>query len=196
MPTDHDARDAPSPPPSGGSAIYFDGTSDRRRAVTLRLADRLEISEGETTLGGWASADTRRADSPPSTLRLSCVTAPALARLEVRDSAVVAELVARCGWMDENAPGRGVAAIVGWSLAATASIIAVVLFGVPLAADRLTPLVPDVFERRLGDVADGQVKALFGGKGCDNAAGQQAFAKLVTALREPAGLYTSLKSRV
>jgi Zn-dependent protease with chaperone function len=196
MPTDHDARDAPSPPPSGGSAIYFDGTSNRRRAVTLRLADRLEISEGETTLGAWAYADIRRADSPPSMLRLSCVTAPALARLEVRDSAVAAELVARCGWMDENAPGRGVAAIVGWSLAATASIIAVVLFGVPLAADRLTPLVPDVFERRLGDVADGQVKALFGGKVCDNAAGQQAFAKLVTALREPAGLDTSVKSGV
>ena len=91
MPTDHDARDAPSPPPSGGSAIYFDGTSNRRRAVTLRLADRLEISEGETTLGAWAYADIRRADSPPSTLRLSCVTAPALARLEVRDSAVAAE---------------------------------------------------------------------------------------------------------
>ena len=71
-----------------------------------------------------------------------------------------------------------------------------VLFGVPLAADRLTPLVPDSFERRLGDVADSQVKAVFGAKVCDNAAGQAAFAKLVTAIREAAGLDTSVQSGV
>jgi Zn-dependent protease with chaperone function len=195
MPTENGATSDPSPP-SAGPAIFFDGTSSQRRAVTLRLADRLEISEGERTLGVWAYADIRRADSPPGTLRLSCVMVPALARLEIRDSTVAAELVARCNRLDENVPGRGVAAIVGWSLAATASIIAVVLFGVPLAADRLTPLVPDVFERRLGDVAEGQVKALFGGKVCDDAAGQQAFAKLVTALREPAGLDPSVQSGV
>ena len=68
-------------------------------------------------------------------------------------------MIARCPRLDENRPGRGgAAAIVGWSLAAAASIIAMVLFGVPLAADRLTPLVPQSFERRLGDVADGQVR--------------------------------------
>ena len=89
-----------------------------------------------------------------------------------------------------------VATIIGWSLAAAVSIIAVVLFGVPLAADRLTPLVPDSFERRLGDVADSQVKAVFGAKVCDHAAGQQAFAKLVTAIREAAGLDTSVQSGV
>ena len=96
-----------------------------------------------------------------------------------------------------NTPGRrGVAAIVGWSLAATASIIAVVLFGVPLAADRLAPLVPEPFERRLGEVAEKQVKMLFDAKVCDNAAGQKAFAKLVTAMRESAGLDTSVQSGV
>ena len=124
-------------------------------------------------------------------LRLTCLTAPALARLEIRDAALAAELIARCPRLDENAPGRrGVGAIVGWSLAAAVSIVAVVLFGVPLAADRLTPLVPQAFERRLGDVADGQVKALFGDKVCNNAAGQAAFTKLVNTLREAAGLDT------
>jgi predicted Zn-dependent protease len=72
----------------------------------------------------------------------------------------------------------------------------VVLFGVPLAADRLTPLVPPAFERRLGDVAEGQVKTLFGGKICHNAAGQAAFTKLVNAIREAAGLDTSVQSAV
>ena len=86
--------------------------------------------------------------------------------------------------------------IVGWSLAAAASIIAMVWFGVPLAADRLTPLVPQSFERRLGDVADGQVKVIFGSKICSNAAGQAAFTKLVNTLRDAAGLDPSVRSAV
>jgi Zn-dependent protease with chaperone function len=193
---DSDTPDAPKSP-VGGPSIYFDGKSNQRRAVTLHFADRLEIRDGETTLAAWAYADIRRADGPSGVLRLSALTAPALARLEVRDAAVAADLVSRCATLDENTPGRrGVAMIVGWSLAAAVSIVAVVLFGVPLAADRLTPLVPDAFERRLGEVADSQVKTLFEGKVCDNAAGQKAFSKLVTALREAAGMDTSVQSGV
>ncbi|MBR1150703.1 M48 family metallopeptidase [Bradyrhizobium sp. JYMT SZCCT0428] len=103
----------------------------------------------------------------------------------------------RCATLDENTPGRrGVAAIVGWSLAATVSIIAVVLFGVPLAADRLAPLVPEAFERRLGEAAESQVKTIFDAKVCDNAAGQKAFVKLMTAIRESAGMDTAVQSSV
>jgi Zn-dependent protease with chaperone function len=194
---DHEPENASASPVAGGSAIYFDGTSSRRRQVALAFADQLEISEDEATLAAWAYNDVRRADSPSGTLRLTCLSAPALARLEIRDMAVAAELISRCARLDENTPGRhGIAAIVGWSLAATVSIILVVLLGVPLVADRLTPLVPQAFERRLGDVADGQVKTLFGGKTCDNAAGQAAFTKLVNALREAAGLETSVQSAV
>jgi Zn-dependent protease with chaperone function len=189
------AEPAKSPP--GTPAVYFDGASNRRRAVTIRLNDTLEISEGERTLAAWAYADIRRADSPSSTLRLSCLGAPALARLEIRDTAEAARIVARCANMDANVPGRrGVAVIIGWSLGAVVSIVLVVLFGLPLAADRLAPLVPQSFERRLGDVAEGQVKTLFGGKMCDNAAGQLAFTKLVTAIRETSGLDTSVQSGV
>ena len=190
---DSDATDASKP----GSAIYFDGKSNQRRAVTLHLAEQLEIRDGDTVLAAWSYVDIRRADGPSGMLRLSSLAAPALARLEIRDAAVAADLVARCASLDENTPGRrGVAAIVGWSLAAAVSIVAVVLFGVPLAADRLTPLVPDAFERRVGEVADSQIKVLFDGKVCDNAAGQQAFSKLVTALREAAGMDTSVQSGV
>ena len=92
---DSDAPETSKPPPDG-SAIYFDGMSSRRRAVTLRFADRLEIIEDERDACGWAYADIRRADSPPGMLRLSCLTAPALARLEIRDTRACAELVSRC----------------------------------------------------------------------------------------------------
>lgn len=191
-----DSNDAPKSP-AGGSEIFFDGKSNQRRAVTLHFAERLEIRDGDTVLAAWAYADIRRADGPSGMLRLSSLTAPALARLEVRDAAIAADLVSRCATLDENMPGRrGVAAIVGWSLAAAVSIVAVVLFGVPLAADRLAPLVPDAFERRIGEVADSQVKTMFGAQVCDNAAGQKAFVKLMAAIRESAGMDTSVQSGV
>jgi Zn-dependent protease with chaperone function len=190
-------QDASPSPGAGGSAIYFDGTSSRRRLVTLAFNDGLELHEDGHTLAAWSFADIRRADSPSGALRVTCLTAPALARLEIRDAAVAAELISRCARLDENIPGRhGTARIVGWSLGATVSIVAVVLFGVPLAADRLAPLVPQALERRLGDVAEGQVKTLFGGKTCNNASGQAAFTKLVDAIRKSTGLDTSIQSEV
>ncbi|SEC90209.1 M48 family metallopeptidase [Bradyrhizobium erythrophlei] len=178
-------------------AVFFDGASNRRRLVALKLSDALEIREDGELRARWAFADIRRADSPSGLLRLSCLTAPALARLEIRDAQLMAALVARCDRLEQDLPNRkGVAGIVGWSLAAAVSIVLVVLFGVPLAAERLTPLVPDSFERRLGDVAEAQVKVVFGGKPCSKAAGQAAFEKLVGKLRETAGLDNSVQSGV
>ncbi|HET6839274.1 MAG TPA: M48 family metallopeptidase [Bradyrhizobium sp.] len=184
-------------PAPGGSAIYFDGRSSRRYQVHLTFGDWLEIQISPDTVIQWSYLDIRRADGPAGTLRLSCLTGPALARLEIRDTSIAAELISRSSQLDENVPGRhSVAAIVGWSLAAAVSIIGVVLFGVPLAADRLAPLVPEAFERRLGDVAEQQVKALFRGQTCNSAAGQAAFVKLVKAVRESAGLDTSVEAAV
>jgi Zn-dependent protease with chaperone function len=191
------AEPEPASPGPGRSAIFFDGSSSRRHAVTLGFNDRLDINADQRTLAAWAYDDIRRADSPSGTLRLTCLTAPALARLEIRDAGVAAELSSRCTRLDQDLPGqRGIGKIVGWSIAATASIVAVVLFGVPLAADRLTPLVPQAFERRLGAVAEGQIRAMFGTRSCDNAAGQAAFTKLVNALRDAEGMDTSIEAAV
>jgi Zn-dependent protease with chaperone function len=181
----------------GSSAVYFDGTSSRRHAVTLAFDDELRISEDRQTLAVWSYADIRRADSPSGTLRLACLTAPSLARLQIRDPALAAELTSRCGRLDDDVPGqRGVAKIIGWSIAAAISIVGIVWFGVPFAADRLTPLVPQALERRLGGVADRQITTLFGGKVCAGAPGQAAFNKLITALREAAAMDTSVEAAV
>jgi len=184
-------------PNSADAIIYFDGTSSRRHRATLALAEALEIAvDGEAT-ARWPYADIRRADSPPGSLRVSCLSAPPLARLEIRDVALAADLVSRCRDLDEqHLSRRGVVRIIGWSLGAAASIVLVVLFGVPLAADRLAPLVPAALETRLGDGAEKQVKLIFGDKVCNNAAGQQAFAKLVNAVRTAAGLDTSVQTAV
>ena len=188
-----------NPPSSapGHPAVYFDGVSSRRRAVSLRFTEALEISENGLTLAVWPYSSIRRADGPSGILRLTCLSMPALARLEIRDAAAAAELMARCARLDEDVPGRrGVAAIVGWSLAAAVSIIAVIQFGIPLAADRLTPQVPQSFERRLGDVAESQVRTMFGGKVCDNTEGRAAFLKLVGALRDAGGFDASIEAAV
>ncbi|MGY3440043.1 M48 family metallopeptidase [Bradyrhizobium sp. USDA 4473] len=195
MESDAGAANSAAPPDPGG--VFFDGLSNRRRVVGLKLTDALEIRQDAELLARWAFHDIRRADSPSGLLRLSCQSAPSLARLEIRDPQLIAELVARCDTLEADLPNRrGVAAIVGWSLAAAVSIVLVVLFGVPLAAERLTPLVPESFERRLGDVAEAQVKVVFDGKPCSNAAGQAAFAKLVGKLRDSAGLDNSVHSGV
>lgn len=180
-----------------GLIVYFDGLSSRRRAVHLRFKDQLEISEDGAAPILWAYADIRRADSPAGVMRVSCLSAPALARLEIRDAALAAELASRCSQLNTHLlDGRGIAKIVGWSLAATISIVAVVLFGVPLLADRLAPLVPEALDRRLGEASEAQVKTIFGNQICHDAAGQAAFEKLVNALRKPAGLDTSVQASV
>ena len=178
----------------GQKAIFFDGQSSRRRQVMLTLGDALEIAEpGDVQASGfvtrWSYDEIRRADSPPGILRLTSTTAPPLARLEIRDTAFGADLIARCLRLDEHqTTGRGVAKIVGWSVAAAVSIVCVVLFGVPLAADRLAPLVPKPIERRIGDASEVQVKTIFRGEACNDEAGQAAFRKLVNRLRDTAGL--------
>ncbi|WBL80099.1 M48 family metallopeptidase [Bradyrhizobium xenonodulans] len=174
---------------SAKPTIFFDGVSSRRRQVTLTCGDALEIVEEDGAPVRWAYADIRRADGPPGILRLACSAAPPLARLEIRDAALAADLTARCMRLDEHQTSRrGVAKIVGWSVAAAVSIVCVVLFGVPLAADRLAPLVPKPIERRIGDASEVQVKTIFGRSACEDPAGKAAFTKLVNRLRDAAGL--------
>lgn len=179
------------------SAIYFDGTSSRKRPVTLDFAGALLIRGEGGVLASWSFAAIRRVDGPPGVLRLSCEAAAPLARLELRDPALGERIASLCPSLDAHLPGRGgVRRIVLWSLAALISIVSVIVFGVPVVADRLTPLIPATFERRLGQVADNQVKAIFDAKSCDAEEGQAAFAKLVGALRAAGGLDTSVQSAV
>jgi Zn-dependent protease with chaperone function len=193
---DHVAQDGTSRQ-DGATALYFDGSSSRRRVVRLVFGDALEISEDGAAQVLWTYDDIRQVDSPAGVLRVSCLSAPALARLEIRDAALSVGLTSRCARLGENRlDGRAVRKIVGWSLAAVASIVMVVLFAIPLAADRLAPLVPQAFERRIGEASEVQIKAIFGNQVCDRPAGQAAYVKLLGKLREAAGLDTDVQSSV
>jgi Zn-dependent protease with chaperone function len=195
--TEGGAEIIPAAPQPEDASVFYDGASSRRHHVQLALNDQLEISENGATLANWPFSDIRRADAATGILRLNCVSAPSLARLEVRDAALAASLVSRCPHLDDGVAGRhGVGAIVGWSVAAAISIAAVIWFGLPFAADRLAPLVPEALENRIGDAAERQIGAIFGAKTCGNAAGRAAFDRLMAKISQAAGIDRPLRATV
>jgi Zn-dependent protease with chaperone function len=202
MSPDFDAGgEVPPPLPAEASApwpgVYFDGVTNRKHAVTFRFdSDHLDIVTNDSGVTAWRYDDVRMVDGGPGMLRLKCVSGLPLARLNVSDAATQAEIRARTKSLeiDRGSPQTG--RIVGWSLAAVCSIVLIVLFGVPLVAERMVPLVPMSFERRLGGVVDNQVRAIFGGKTCTDPEGNAAFAKMVEKLREASRLETPLQTVV
>ena len=55
---------------------------------------------------------------------------------------------------------RGRLKVVGWSLAATVSLLLAAVFGVPALADQIAPLVPLRVERWLGEAVDTQARKM------------------------------------
>jgi Zn-dependent protease with chaperone function len=178
-------------------AVYFDGRTNRKRSVKLSLAGGVDIVEQDTVVDVWSFGDVRRVDGPPGVMRLSCVAALPLARLEIADPATQAMVSLHCKAL--YAAGLGqvkTARIVLWSLAAVCSIVGLAWFGIPYVADRLAPYVPFAFEKRIGDMADGQIRTLIGGKECTGAAGQAAFKEMVEKLRVAGELEIPLEAHV
>jgi predicted Zn-dependent protease len=176
-------------------SVYFDGQSNRKRAVTLRLGEALEILEAGIPVARWDYADIRRADGG-GRVRLRLAAADSLARLEIPDAALAEKIIARCGSIDA-AEGKGhVKRVVFWSLAAACSIVLVVALVIPALSSWLAPLVPASAERQLGRAVDNQVRVLFGGKICTSPEGTAAFGKLVEKLRVAGGLDAALDAQI
>jgi Zn-dependent protease with chaperone function len=170
--------------------IFFDGQSNHRHNVDLRLAGTIEITEEGICLASWPYQDVRRVDTPAGAMRLSSVSAPSLARLELRDPASWQDIESRCPAL--RGPGGvqpvSLARIVAWSLAATVVIVGLIWFGVPLVADQLAEALPVRWERPLGEAVDKQVRVMFPGKACTGPDGHAALDKLVTELQTAARL--------
>jgi Zn-dependent protease with chaperone function len=192
------APDAAPPVAAPTDAVYFDGTSNRKRRVMLRLAGELEIVEDGNVVATWHFPDIRRVDSAPGTLRLSCTSALPLARLEIVDPAIAADVTAHGPSLDVDRGGTTATwRIVFWSIAAACSIVGLAVFGIPLIADRLAPIIPAAVESRIGVAVDRQVRTLYGGgKTCDSPEGQAAFTLLVDKLKQAGGLNVPLEAQV
>jgi hypothetical protein len=116
----------------------------------------------------------RAVDSVQGSLRFKCVSSQPLARLEVFDPAAQAQIAMRARFLERG--GRAYTGrIVGWSFAAVVSILVAIAYGVPLIAQRLTPLIPPSFDQHLGAMADNQVRVIFGARICINAEGNAPF---------------------
>lgn len=193
--TDETKMDLPTAAAPSGEAIYFNGRSNRKRRVMLHLAAALDIVEDGMLVDSWPFDAIRRADGPPEQLRLSCRAALPLARLEITDPAMQQTLLARCTALDVGRE-RQTWRIAGWSLAAVVSIFALVVFGIPLAADRMAPLVPRVVEKRIGNAVEKQMHFIFAGKSCNSRDGQAAFALLIDKLKRAGGIDEPLDAQV
>jgi Zn-dependent protease with chaperone function len=178
-------------------AVYFDGRTNRKRSVKLSFAGGVDIIEQDTIVDVWSFGDVRRADGPPDVVRLSCVAALPLARLEIADPATQAMVAAHCKALDAAGLGQAkTGKVILWSLAAVCSIVGLAWFGIPYVADRLAPYVPMAFEKRIGEMADGQIRTFLGGKECTGAAGHAAFKELIEKLRTAGGLEMPLEAHV
>jgi Zn-dependent protease with chaperone function len=166
-------------------ATFFDGLTNRKRAVRVRIGSSLDIVEEDRPVATWPLDAIRLVDLKPAMMRLRVTQGQELARLTVADEDMIAAVSAACPnlLVEDHTRKASMARIVFWSMAAAASLLAVIFFGVPLAADRIAPLVPSAFDRRIGEMVDAQVKTIFGDKLCTRPDGRAAFNKMVQALQ-------------
>lgn len=190
-----------------GAAIYFDGHSSARHDVLVEVAEvalRIIAADGRD-IAEWGYDELRRHNSPDHLLRLGRAGEMALARIEVRNPALAAEISDRAVTLDRSgaAERRTRIKVVLWSIAAVFSLVLGAIFGVPALATRLASYVPVPVEQRLGDAIDKQVQSALDnkrlgaafacGSGPGEQAGRAALAKLVSRLETAAVLAFPLK---
>ena len=145
-----------------GTATFFDGKTAARHEVAVDLgATTLRIRDADSQLlAEWPYDEIESRSAPDRVLRLGKTGNPVLARLEVHDPQLATAIDELSTPIDRSgrAERRDRAKVIGWSIAATASLILVAVFGVPEIANRLAPLVPHTVERKFGAAIDAQVR--------------------------------------
>jgi Zn-dependent protease with chaperone function len=148
---------------TSGPGIFFDGATSARRGVSVELElDVLRIRAADgAVLAEWPYDRLETVSAPAGVLRLGQAGSPVLARLEVRDPRLAAAIDERSSPVDRSGghARRMQAKVIVWSLAATASLVVVAVWGLPRIATELTPLIPHAVERKLGAAVERQVRA-------------------------------------
>ncbi len=195
---------------TSGAGIFFDGVTSARHDVTVELTTamlRIRAADG-AVLAEWAYREIETLSAPDDVLRIGRIGDKVLARLEVRDPQLAAAIDERSITIDRSGrtERRMRRQVVFWSLAATVSLVAVAVFGVPAIATRLAPLVPYRIERLLGDAVDAQIRAMLDtkragakfecGQGESEKDGRAAFARLIGELETAAALPVPLNAAV
>jgi len=193
-----------------GAGIYFDGKTSARHAVNVEAApEALRISGADgAAIAAWPYSDLRASSAPDHVLRLGRAGNPVLARLEIKEPALIAEIDRLADTLDRTGvtERRLRKRVILWSLGATVSLVLVAVFGLPALSDRLAPLIPLSVEQRFGVAIDAQVRAMLdsGHPGkpfeCGTAdaekPGRAALDALIGKLETAAGMPIPLKAAV
>jgi Zn-dependent protease with chaperone function len=193
-----------------GAGIYFDGITSARNVAGATLApSALQISDRDgRLLAEWPYDEIESLAAPDNVLRLGRRGNAALARLEIFDPEFAASIDSRAAYIDRSGvrQRRQRTSVIGWSIAATASLLLVAYFGVPAIAAKIAPLVPVSVDRKLGAAVDMQLRSLLDtknagpafecGAGETEKQGRAALDKLMHRLESEAALPTPLRSTV
>ncbi|MFN3350637.1 M48 family metallopeptidase [Pseudorhodoplanes sp.] len=193
-----------------GNAVYFDGETAARHEVRLELTDRAVLIFERTgaLIDQWPYPRLKHLSAPAHIFRVGLRKSDNLARLDIADHDLAHEIDLACPDIDRTGTSarRAKRRVVGLSFVAALSLFAVAVYGVPAIADRLAPLVPQGIERRLGNAADTQVRAMLDkgpsdrpfvcGAAPAEQAGRAAFEKLIKRLQTAASLRIPLQAAV
>ncbi len=197
-------------PMTAGSAIFFDGVTSARHQAWVALAPwglHIAGSDGQM-LAQWPYDEIEELPAPRKVLRLGRRGNEVLERLEIFDPAFAAAIDVRAKNVDRTGALRRRQRwrVIGWTVTATLSLLAVAWFGVPAIADRLAPLVPLSLEQALGDAVDVQVRGVLDRSQagtafeCGHRAGEKpgaaALDKVMKRLSETAALRLPLRATV
>src|SRR5882757_2948536 len=147
-----------------GTGIYFDGkTSARHDAVVVLAPNALQMfGRNGMRLAEWAYTGLEGLAAPDAVLRLGRRGNAVLERLEIFDPEFAAAVDARAVNVDRTGTRqrRQRGSVIGWSVAATVSLLLVAWFGIPALAERIAPLLPVAVDRKLGDAVDIQMRGM------------------------------------
>ena len=147
-----------------GAARYFDGRTSARHDVTLELAPQaLVIRDGAGAIvDQWAYIRLKHLSSPDHIFRIGLRKNPLLARLEITDMELAHDIDVLAPDIDRTGASarRDSRRVIGWASFAAVTLVLSAIYGVPLLADRLAPVVPRGFEQRIGVATNAQIRAM------------------------------------
>jgi len=187
-----------------GPGTFYDGLTSARRAVTVALDDdavRICAADG-AILAQWRTFEIAPVSTPRGVLRVGLARGHATARLEIHDPALATAVVKaarpcdRTGMTDRHTRVR----VTAYSLLAIIVLVGAGIWGVPITADKVTPLLPIAVDQRIGVLANAEERRELSGEthgkpfecsAADSAkarASRGAFTKLLDILKGAAAL--------
>jgi predicted Zn-dependent protease len=175
-------------------ADFFDGGSAAARRVAVEPGPvALRITPAQGAPLDWRWEDIRRLPDQADPGRTVLARAgDGAARLILPDSPLLATVTARASALDRAPPARRRGALLGWSVAAVASVALILTVLVPALADRLATILPPEGERTLGEATLTQIRQALDETGfqplplCEASKGRAAL-EAMTARLTPAG---------